>query len=156
MWILINLLLTLGKGLIVKEGTFDFLFAYLVVYGVLLTGKFKNKVLCYKVKITRTNNNFLKNIHNFEFRQPPSFGLKGIILGSHRYFVTIFESNFHHLSSKHVTLKMVKIWKSKSHSMFLTVNLSLKYWYTERGFGNDIATTLCFNRDNSMHPLLRL
>jgi hypothetical protein len=56
MWILINLLLTLGKGLIVKEGTFDFLFAYLVVYGVLLTGKFKNKVLCYKVKITNFMN----------------------------------------------------------------------------------------------------
>jgi hypothetical protein len=56
--------LTLGKGLIVKEGTFDFLFAYLVVYGVLLTGEFKNKVLCYKEIITHTNNTFLKNIHN--------------------------------------------------------------------------------------------
>jgi hypothetical protein len=40
------------------------LFAYLVVYGVLLTGEFKNKVLCYKEIITHTNNTFLKNIHN--------------------------------------------------------------------------------------------
>jgi len=40
MWILINILLTPGKGLIVKEGTLDlffifYFFAYLVVYGVL-------------------------------------------------------------------------------------------------------------------------
>lgn len=40
MWILTNLLLTLGKELIVKQGTVDFFPSYLVVYVVLLTGEF--------------------------------------------------------------------------------------------------------------------
>jgi hypothetical protein len=49
MWTLFNLLLTLGKGCIVKQGILDKkLSVYLEVYGVLLTDKFKNKVLCYE------------------------------------------------------------------------------------------------------------